>query len=353
MSCKFSIGIWGQFGGDGHVLADGQAVRTTIIYQELQARYGTENILMVNTHNWKKKPFSFLASSIKLIAQSRNILFLPADNGFKVFAPILVLCNLLFRRNLIYIVIGGFLPDLLKKHRSYLWIVKRMKRLYVQTESLKKDLKELGITEVKILSNLKRLNTVLPTEININNDDHISLCVFSRLIKEKGVEDAIAAVKLVNSKLGGTYISLDMFGVIPDSYKDRFYSLVADNKDFVTYKGILKYDQTVETLRYYFALLFPTYYYGEGFPGNVIDAYNSALPIIATNWKYNADVIENNKNGILVPHQNPQALANAIQYLYNNREIAYRIQLNNLQTAKQYHPDIVLSDLYNDLTITN
>ena len=352
MEFTYQIGIWGQFGGDGHVLADGQAVRTNIIYHELIARYGAENINIVNTHNWKRSPLSFLFKSIKLIAQSRNILFLPADNGFKVFAPILVLCNFIFRRNLIYIVIGGFLPDLLQKHKSYIWIVKKMNRLYVQTNSLMTDLNHLGITRIKILSNLKRLNTVGRDEVSISNDECISVCVFSRLIKEKGVEEAIEAVKLANIKLGGQYIKLDMFGVVPDSYKERFNLLVADNDDFVSYKGILRYDKTVETLRHYFALLFPTYYYGEGFPGNVIDAYNSALPIIATDWKYNADVIADGYNGILVPTHNPHALAEAILYLYNNRDVLLKIQLNNLETAKQYHPDIVLADLYNDLIIT-
>lgn len=52
MKNRYKIGIWGQF-GDGGKIADGQAVRTTIITAELKARYGEENILVVNTNNWK------------------------------------------------------------------------------------------------------------------------------------------------------------------------------------------------------------------------------------------------------------------------------------------------------------
>ena len=349
MSIKYKIGIWGQFGGEGHVLADGQAVRTTIISNELIERYGAENVIKVNTHNWKKRPLAFLYESLRLIAVSRNILFLPADNGFKVFAPILALCNLIFRRKLIYIVIGGFLPNLLKEKRAYLWIVKQMNTLYVQTENLRQDLKSLGIERIKILSNLKRLNSVKESDICINNEKSISVCVFSRLIKEKGIEDAIEAVKKANEILKTNCISMDMYGVVPKSYSERFDELLKDNSNIVSYKGILDYDKTVETLKNYFALLFPTYYYGEGFPGNVVDAYNSALPIIATDWMYNSDVIKDKYNGLLVKPKSPEEICDAILQLYNNREYVHQIRLNNINEAKQYHPDIVLKDLYSEL----
>ena len=37
---KYQIGIWGQYGDPGTRIADGQAVRTTIITRELEKRYG-------------------------------------------------------------------------------------------------------------------------------------------------------------------------------------------------------------------------------------------------------------------------------------------------------------------------
>ena len=57
------IGLWGQY-GDGINIADGQAVRTTIITNELLERYGKHSIKIVNTNNWDKHPFLFLIKSI-------------------------------------------------------------------------------------------------------------------------------------------------------------------------------------------------------------------------------------------------------------------------------------------------
>lgn len=104
----YKIGIWGQY-GDGGKIADGQAVRTTIITQELQNKYGKENVCVVNTNNWRKHPVKFLWRSFRLVANSRKVAIAPADNGFKVFVPLLMFFNFFYRRKLIDIVIGGYL----------------------------------------------------------------------------------------------------------------------------------------------------------------------------------------------------------------------------------------------------
>lgn len=346
---KYSIGIWGQFGGEGHVLADGQAVRTTIITNELKDKYGAENILVANTHNWKKRPLAFLCDSIRLILKSKVVLFLPADNGFKVFVPLILFINFFVRRHLIYIVIGGFLPNLLKMSPFYLRLVKKIDTLYVQTPNIKSDLENLGITRIKILSNLKRLNTVSQPNEQVLNSRTIKLCTLSRVIKEKGIEDAVSAINMVNQTLGEQLISLDIYGVVPPEYKPTFETILQNNSSMVSYKGIAQYDKTVEVLSGYFAMLFPTYYHGEGFPGNIVDAYNAGIPIIASDWMYNADVIQHNVNGILVQPKDAFVLRDAIMHLYNNRELAYQIAQNNILESKKYHPDAVLFDLYQEI----
>lgn len=51
---KYKIGIWGQYGAPGQKIADGQAVRTTVVTRELENRYGKNNIGIANTNGWKK-----------------------------------------------------------------------------------------------------------------------------------------------------------------------------------------------------------------------------------------------------------------------------------------------------------
>lgn len=344
MNPRYKVGIWGQFGSGK--IADGQAVRTNVITSELKSRYGEGSVGIANTNGWTKRPLAFLCESISLLRESETVAILPADKGFMVFAPILTLLNKIWKRRLVYIVIGGFLPALLKKKPAYISVVKSFDVLFVQTENLRNDLREFGIEKIEILSNLKRLNTRAVEDLSVNNENDVALCLLSRIIKEKGVEDAIEAVSLVNEKLGGQHVSLDMYGLLPKEYEGRLSELLEENCEFVRYCGIVDYDKTVETLAQYFALVFPTYYYGEGFPGNVIDAFNTGLPIVATDWLYNKDFIEDGYNGILVPVKNPQLLAEAIMKLYNDRDFAYRISVNNLNEAEKYQPEKVLEGLF-------
>lgn len=347
---KYKIGIWGQY-GDGGKIADGQAVRTTIITNELRRRYGDASVATINTNAWRKKPLRFLYSSILLLRRSEVFIIAPADNGFKVFVPILDFFNRLFKRKILYVVIGGFLPGLLKVKPKYIKMVNRFSGLFVQTENIRKDLEEIGVKNLHILSNPKRLNTLKEEAVKEVVDENIKVCVFSRIYADKGVEDAIEAVKLANETLGDNYITLDMYGLVPEFYKERLNELLGQNKDLVKYNGIIDYDKTVETLSNYFVMLFPTYYHGEGFPGNVIDAYNSALPIIATDWLYNSDVVLDNKTGLLVPIKNPKALSEAILKLYHDRKLRQALALNSLREVPKYSPDKVLADFYEMIEI--
>ena len=345
MAVKYKIGIWGQF-GDGGPIADGQAVRTTIITNELIARYGKQNLYIVNTNGWKRKPFRFLYCTIKLLRQCQKVVIFPADNGFKIVVPLLSFFNKFHNRELYDVVIGGYLPDLLRYKPHYLKMLKKYDALFVQTLNLKKDLEDIGLNNIFILSNLKRLNTLQLCDIKINNDPYIRVCTMSRINDSKGIKDAFTAVKLANEVLGSVYIHLDVFGMVAPEYKEQFKRLLSDNSDFASYGGVIKYDKTVETLKDYFVMLFPTYYYGEGFPGNVVDAYNSGLPMIATDWKYNKEVIKDERNGILVKPHSTKQLSDALLMLYRNREFAYKIATNNIEDSNYYKPNIVLKEFY-------
>lgn len=346
MKKRYKIGIWGQFGDGVNKIADGQAVRTTIMTNELKMRYGEENIGIVNTNNWKRHPFSFFLKTAKLFFKSECVAILPADGGFKVIVPLYDFLRKLKKKDIYYIIIGGFLPSLLEKQSKYLKMLKKHKAMFAQTENIKADLEKLGLDNVHILSNPKRLNTRREEDLVLNENKKLSLCILSRVSEDKGTEDAINAVKLFNERHGEKLLKLDIFGMIAPAYKERFEQVLEENRGLVEYKGIADYDKTVEALTPYFAVLFPTYYHGEGFPGTMIDCFNAGIPVIATDWLYNKDVIKHEKNGLLVPIKDPEAICEAIERLYNNREFALEIAKNNLKETEKYHPDKVMAELY-------
>lgn len=345
MAWKYLIGLWGQY-GDGGVIADGQAVRTTIITKELEQRYGKENILILNTNNWQKHPVKFLWDSIMLVAKAKSVVIFPADNGFKVIVPIISFMNLFYHRQLLDVVIGGYLPALLKGHKYYIRKLKKFQALFVQTPNIKKDLEELGLNNIRYLTNLKRLTPVPKDSIIVHNEKELKLCLFSRITEDKGVLDAVEAIKLANDQLGYKAFTLDIYGIIGPAFKDRFDEVLAENEGLVLYKGVANYNETVDVLKDYFALVFPTYFHGEGFPGCFIDAFHAGIPVVATDWLYNKDLIEPEVNGLLVPIKSPEMLSKAFVRLYHDRELAHQMGLNNLMKSKEYTPEAVLGEFY-------
>lgn len=339
------VGIWGQF-GDGGKIADGQAVRTTIITNELINRYGVDKVRIVNTNNWSRHPVAFFISCLELSREARKIVIFPADNGFRVIVPILTMMNIFYRRELYYVVIGGFLPKLLENKKYYIRLLQNFRALFVQTQNIKDDLEALGIKNISILSNLKRIEARKDTELLINDNTNVTVCTFSRVTESKGIENAIDAVRLANEKLGFVAITVDVYGVIDRNYQDTFTDLLRKNAGIVRYRGVADYDKTVHVLKDYFCLVFPTYYYGEGFPGNIIDAFYTGLPIIATDWLYNRDFIQDQVNGLLVPIKAPREICKALLTLYNDRKFANKIAINNLKEVEKYHPEKVLRVLY-------
>lgn len=131
-------------------------------------------------------------------------------------------------------------------------------------------------------------------------------------MKEKGIEDAVNAIKAVNEKFGREVYTLDIFGQVDENQVEWFNNLQKEFPEYVKYCGLVPFDKSVDVLKDYFALLFPTYYEGEGFAGTLIDAYSAGVPVIASDWKYNAELVNENV-GFVYPTGDQLAFAGILK----------------------------------------
>lgn len=344
----YKVGICGHF-GEGENFLDGQTVKTKILTKELTKKLDKKNIQIVDTHGWKKTPFSLLIKCIMLSSKCKNIIILPAHKGIKVFALLFVILNKAFNRKLHYVVVGGWLPELLERNDALRSRLSKFDGVYVETYNMLEKIKEQGLTNVKYLPNFKDLCILNEEELIYQNKEPYKLCTFSRVSKEKGIEDAIEAVTNVNCFLGRIAYTLDIYGQVEKKYKERFESLKKEFPEYITYKGVVDYNRSVDVLKDYFALLFPTYYSGEGFPGTILDAYASGLPVIATNWRYNPEIIQHQVDGIIYEYKNKDNLQKILTEIREKPEVILNMKKNCLKRAKQYKPEVVISEFINYL----
>lgn len=331
------ICVCGHF-GLGKNLLNGQTVKTKIITNELEKYYGKENIVRIDTHGGKRTVVKILIKLFGALASGREVVIMPAYNGIRVIVPFLYYINKIFHRKIFYVVIGGWLPTFLKDKPSLKKQLNSFNGIYVETKTMKTALEYENFNNVFVLPNCKKLEILCGENIKYKIECK-RICTFSRVMKEKGIEEAIDAVVKANIEYGEEIFSLDIYGQIDEKQKDWFENIMQLAPEYIQYKGIVPFDQSSNILKEYFILLFPTYYEGEGFAGTLIDAMAAGLPVVATDWKYNAEIVSENKIGCLVQPHDVDGLRDAILEL-NTNEMKYCMYKKNcILNVRKYLPE--------------
>ena len=132
----------------------------------------------------------------------------------------------------------------------------------------------------------------------------------TRLVREKGVAVFAEAAKIVSDK---GYKARFILGGGLDKYNPNALSETEMNKILsdtpVTWRGKIK--DMPRMFRRANMIVYPSYY-KEGVPKVLLEAAASGRAIITTDHPGCRDVVENGKNGLLVPVKDAQATANAI-----------------------------------------
>ena len=216
--------------------------------------------------------------------------------------------------------------------------------IYVETNEMKKKLNANGLKNIVVMPNFKQLKLLLEEDLCIPDVEPFKLCTFSRVMKEKGIEDAVEAVKLLNEEKGYTAYTLDIYGQIDSNQGEWFQNLRRQFPEYVKYKGVVEFDKSVETIKNYYLLLFPTYYEGEGFAGTLLDAMAAGVPVVASDWKYNKEIINKN-NGLLFKTHCATDMAKKIMSIKNIE----KLKKSCLREALKYSPQNVIQILLNRL----
>ena len=340
--------VFGHF-GFGKILLNGQTAKTKIVTEELERYFGKDEIVKTDTHGGKKALLKLPIKVIHALKHSDNIIMLPAQNGVRILSPLLTLLNKFFHRKLHYVVIGGWLPSFLENYPKLIRNLKKFNGIFVETETMRKALNKMGFENVYVMPNCKKLQILKEDELVYSTNKPFKVCTFSRVMKEKGIEDAVNAVKAINEKYDEVIFSLDIYGTVDENQTEWFESLTASFPSYISYNGSVSFDKSTECIRNYHALLFPTYYEGEGFAGTLIDAMAAGVPVIASDWKYNVEIVKNNKTGVIYSVGSKECFINKLSYCFENFEEWNKMKLFCIEEAGNYTPEKVVSALIKEL----
>ena len=290
------------------------------------------NLEILDTDNWKKnKAFLFFKLIyIFLFSSSKKIILSTSSGGTYLFLKLSYYLNI--RKKLIYyFVIGGDTPDKLIKKEYKLKYYKKITKIYIEAKSMAQKMKGLGLLQTEYLPNFKKFILKDRSEKKISLP--LKAVFFSRITYEKGTDMIFEMLKEINKdKIN---VNVDFYGPIVETYKSDFYLKISEFSE-VEYKGILdgRDFKIFDILSKYDFMLFPTFWKGEGFPGAIIDSLISSLPIVASNWNYNSEIINSNI-GYIFESKKQEAFNNVInRILKNPEELLKKRKFSHLESKK-------------------
>lgn len=162
----------------------------------------------------------------------------------------------------------------------------------------------------------------------------------TRLLWEKGVGEYIAAARQLQTE--GLRIQFKLAGV-PDPGNPA--SIPQKTIDEWQQQGLVEALGHVENMESLLAstdlMVLPSY--REGTPRSLLEAAACGLPIVTTDTIGCREVVEHERNGLLIPPRNSLALAEAIRQLYNDPEACKRMgQTGRAKVLAEFDEQIVI-----------
>lgn len=337
MKKKFDFGICGAFDFEEKTTG-GQSVKTREFYLALKDKIPENRIRILESTMCRKNPTSFFIQILRMMFSCSQVIIFPAQNGIRVLAPLLVLLRRATHTKIHYSVIGGWLPCLAEQNKKLRKALLQFDCIFVETNFMKTELEKMGFSNVYQLENFKRLQAVREEEVcEVGNP--VKLCFFSRVIKEKGIEDAVKVVKRVNRERGKKVCVLDIYGPVIASYQEEFIALQNTFSDEIRYCGKIHPSESIYTLKKYDIQVFPTQYATEGIPGSIVDSYFAGVPVLASRWNSFHDVIEEGITGIGFVLGDPEDFYEKLCGMLQDTDKLEAMKFNCLLASRKYAPE--------------
>lgn len=320
---------------------DGVTIKSRTLYDWLVEK--NVHVNLVDTDKWNKNFFLIIYKIFIFLKKSDVIVICSADRGAYYALKLLNLFKV--KKNIYYFVAGGRLGDRVVNKEYKINSYKKCTKIYVESEKIKNQLNSMNLNNIEVTNNFRKIN--FKKEVK-----ELGICTkfiyFGRVIPEKGIEDSLIVVNNLINK--GYEISYDIYGEIDNDYLKYIEKYLNNN---IIYKGTYIPDgyNEYELFSKYDALLFPTKYKGECLPGTLIEAYISGLAILASNWRYAKEYIEDDKVGYIFNFNDLKDFEIKLEKMLGNKEKVYAFKCNAQKFSENFNIDYVLNNFLEELKV--
>ncbi len=283
----------------------------------------------------------------KLLFKSYDLIYItPCASGMAFYKDfiITVWVKLLSAKKVVYhfhnkgIKDNKYVPGFIKK------IFFKSVKIILLSPLLDYDVEEfINKKEISYLPNgLGQLREVIPH--TKKHGTKIQLLFLSNIISSKGVFVLLEACNLLKNE--NIDFECNFVGPWYQVKEEDFYAVLEEYKlqECVKYLGAAYGTDKENLFKSTDIFVFPTFYPDECFPLVLLEAMSYGLPCITTNIAAIPEIITSEKEGLIVPPQNPGSLAQAIKRLITDNAIRELLGRNAYKKYKEQYLQTIFED---------
>lgn len=213
---------------------------------------------------------------------------------------------------------------------------KQLDGVIVMTQSQQNDLAKRSETrQLSIYPISGAIADKIEREVAIKDRAQHHLIYVGRLGLDKQIDQLLQVFKLIHEQVGDATLSIYGYGAVNevDQFKQQVTDLKLDEPGLVTFAGY----QVDLVKAYDNAQLMLDTSIIDGQPLSMVEALSHGVPVLSYDYNYGPrEIIEDGKNGYLLPQNNIAKLANKAIALLTDVDQLQKMSSNAYQLSEQY-----------------
>lgn len=317
---------------------DGQTIKTRDIYRMLCENHKGK-VDQFDTLKVKQTKNLFLLFVLfGRLLRANVVVIAPASHAMATLYPVIYYLSFILRYEIVMTCVGGWQVEFFlgghgyTPHPKELKISKKIKAFLPEMNNVNNYIVEnLGFKNSEVFPNFRYIPKF---EIKPNNQRPFKVVFMARVDIMKGYDTVFSFAEYVRDKK--LEVVIDFYGQLEPGNEQDFLEKLEKQSDIVKYHGALKPAHIYSTLSTYDVLVLPTKYYTEGFPGSILDAYISGIPVVVTEWKHSHEFVKDGESGFIVPFEECQSEFNErlLELYYDYDKLQYMKKCAKIMSLK-------------------
>ena len=209
--------------------------------------------------------------------------------------------------------------------------------IWVLSSEFKNKLIAWGFNKDKIIVETTMVDNTLLENFDINdksknieNTKNLNILFLGRVVKEKGIYEAVETFKILNEKFNNIAFTIAGDGLALINLKNYVKN---KNISGIKFTGFISGQNKIDLLTKSHILFFPSY--NEGMPNAVLEAMAFGMPVITRKVGGLNDFFEHSKMGYYTDSLKPQVFADFLEKIIGNRDLLKNMAIYNYNYAQK------------------